>query len=410
MDPVPMTAEVGAVALDLASPSVGPANPGMREPDGSEYAGLLAALAALQPSPPCSPPATPTPPTASSQPSEDRAEHARAADIPNPPTASAATEPAPAETAGQFPDRPEAVPAVEQRPIAGGSEEPAPSLPARNPVAEGGDSPDPDPQHGQPGNKHLASSETSAGRADSGGGTAFAQSQQAMKALKLSEQFAGAGEQNLPNPKIPSAETAGMARSPRTSVSAIATVTAQDEAAATSSGLIPAHPPLEAASVVTRAPSSSAGLMVERISQLVANEAALLRAHRTDSLAVVIKPDAHTELFLHLRQRDGQIEAFVRCDRGDFTALNAGWQDLQERLARQDIRLTALRPSNSEADPNPMLPAGGPGGRQAGPRSRGREHGQDDREELSMAGSITEPLRLPGRTRSRRVAGWETWA
>ena len=83
------------------------------------------------------------------------------------------------------------------------------------------------------------------------------------------------------------------------------------------------------------------GTSVEHIAHLLATEGALLRAHRAESLAVVIQPDAQTQLFLQLRQRNGEMEATVRCEKGDFLALNASWRELQESLARQDIRLAA---------------------------------------------------------------------
>jgi hypothetical protein len=127
-------------------------------------------------------------------------------------------------------------------------------------------------------------------------------------------------------------------------------------------------------------------------------------SHRADSLAVVIRPDSHTELFLQLRQQDGQIEAFVRCERGDIASLGACWSELQERLARQDIRLNPLQPPIESREAPSTLPDKGE------TSSDRKRHRPSESEELPMVGSTTEPLRHPNRSRARRVQGWESWA
>ena len=160
---------------------------------------------------------------------------------------------------------------------------------------------------------------------------------------------------------------------------------------------------------------------VERISKLVLGEVALIKQHSSDSMAVVLRPDAETELFVHLTQRNGQIEATVRCERGDLQHLGALWGQLQESLAQQKIRLAPLQepPSNhsnfnqpSGSDPN--------GSGNGSPRHSQREGPPSDKQFMdewpTPAASSTDPAHVRGRggSRHRRLTtsrpGWETWA
>ena len=51
-----------------------------------------------------------------------------------------------------------------------------------------------------------------------------------------------------------------------------------------------------------------------------------------ESLSVVIRPGAGTELSLELRQRNGAVEAHAILQRGDFQMLNQHWPELQAQL------------------------------------------------------------------------------
>lgn len=239
-------------------------------------------------------------------------------------------------------------------------------------------------------------------------GTGHAQTEIAMKAMKFSEQFADGGEQNLPKPQIALVESAGI---PPATLSAAPTGTlAAPPVVETPSQLLADWNRIQQSGSTAQAtpPVSIPGnAQADRIAHLVATEAALMVSHRADSLAVVIRPDAQTELFLQLRQHNGQIEAFVRCERGDITSLGAGWGELQERLARQDIRLSPLQTPIQTRDDLSVPPGKGD---TAHDRSDRKRHDIPASEELPMVGSITEPLRRPARSRARKVNGWESWA
>jgi len=155
---------------------------------------------------------------------------------------------------------------------------------------------------------------------------------------------------------------------------------------------------------------------VERISRLVLGEAALIKQHSSDSMAVVLRPDAETELLVHLTQRNGQIEATVRCERGDWQQLGALWSQLQESLAQHKVRLAPLQePPSNPSNFNP------PAGSESNGQGQG-SHRQSSPEKQSMdewpapASSNTGPAHVRGRggSRHRRLTtsrpGWETWA
>lgn len=166
--------------------------------------------------------------------------------------------------------------------------------------------------------------------------------------------------------------------------------------------------------------ASAAAASVERISSLVLREAALVKKYGSDSMAVVLRPDAETELFVHLTQRNGQVEATVRCERGDAQHLGALWPQLQESLAQQKVRLAPLEESSgSRGSTNFQPPAGSlmSGGGERGPREDARPSQQQSMDEwpATPAPATATPHVRGGRgTRGRRIStsrpGWETWA
>lgn len=85
-----------------------------------------------------------------------------------------------------------------------------------------------------------------------------------------------------------------------------------------------------------------------RLFEGILHEAAIVRRLQPDSLAVVLRPDAQTEILLRLEQRNGQLEASARCDRGDYQFLTSHWPELRQCLEHQGIRLLDLeqRPDN----------------------------------------------------------------
>ena len=159
---------------------------------------------------------------------------------------------------------------------------------------------------------------------------------------------------------------------------------------------------------------------IERITGLVVREAALVKQHSSDSMSVVLRPDAETELLVHFTQRNGQIEASIRCERGDSQHLGALWAQLQESLAQQKVRLAPLQESSfSQPDFNSASGAdrngGGPGSDRQPPRQSLDEWPAPASPGASGAATTsTAHVRGGGGSRHRRIStsrpGWETWA
>jgi hypothetical protein len=154
---------------------------------------------------------------------------------------------------------------------------------------------------------------------------------------------------------------------------------------------------------------------VDRISNLLLRETSLVRQYSSDSMAVVLRPDDNTELYVHFAQRNGQIEATIRCDRGDAHQLGALWPQLQESLAQQRVRLAPLQegPSaNSNFNHSTGFSSSGEG-------SGSQRHSPSDRQSMdersAPASSIPDVSHVRERGGSRRRLttsrpGWETWA
>jgi hypothetical protein len=83
-------------------------------------------------------------------------------------------------------------------------------------------------------------------------------------------------------------------------------------------------------------------IQIERVSRLVFQEVVMIQQSGATSLAVSLKVDTRTELFLQLTSHDGQMLASLRFERGNPAGLGGCWQELQDALARQDVHLLPL--------------------------------------------------------------------
>lgn len=151
---------------------------------------------------------------------------------------------------------------------------------------------------------------------------------------------------------------------------------------------------------------------VERVEHLILKEASVVRQSGAGSLAVVLKPDAQTELFLQINHRAGQIEAVVRFDRGDAASLGLYWPQLQESLARLDVQLQPMKEfTPSTADHGSM------GSFSSADHQDSSSSGHRTPRSLSRDGENAFGETVPGREsmrpavpKARRVSGWESWA
>jgi hypothetical protein len=188
-------------------------------------------------------------------------------------------------------------------------------------------------------------------------------------------------------------------------------------------------------------PASEARL--QKIEELISKEVVRFRWSGQESVSVTIRPEEGTEVVVHLRQREGQMEAMLGMARGEAARFNGHWQQLHDALAEQNVRLLpgresaqALNPAGAGANLNMGSGSGsgsGPGGNPspgnqsgagtewrdgfggaADERSADRRRAQEmpafDGERPVTRG--TTPGRRPVRSAGPvgRPEGWEFWA
>ncbi|MGA2175608.1 MAG: hypothetical protein ABSH38_11565 [Verrucomicrobiota bacterium] len=147
----------------------------------------------------------------------------------------------------------------------------------------------------------------------------------------------------------------------------------------------------------TGAASSPATGQLAQIEQLISREVVIIREKGADSLGVSLKVDANTQLFLQLTNHNGQLQASLRCERGDFSALDTQWTQLQQALARQNVQL--------------MPPGAGASSSSQQPSDPQQRRLPQSREEAPAANVAVEPAqsRTP-KHRNRSRQRWESWA
>jgi hypothetical protein len=133
---------------------------------------------------------------------------------------------------------------------------------------------------------------------------------------------------------------------------------------------------------------------------MVTMHALRLSSNPTDSLQVVIKPGAGTQLSLELRQSGSGVEAHAVLQQGDFNHLNERWSDLQNRLEQRGIRLAPLTDDSASAN--------GAGG-QGQTFKQNKNQSAEPRAELAFASSASMTFAQPA-ARATAKQGWETWA
>ncbi|MEP6662310.1 MAG: hypothetical protein ABJC04_01480 [Verrucomicrobiota bacterium] len=88
----------------------------------------------------------------------------------------------------------------------------------------------------------------------------------------------------------------------------------------------------------------------ERLGNLIHNEVITFKVTGVNELAVSLKVDSQTEIFLGLTQRDGHIQASIRCESGSLAGIEGHWTQLQESLARHNVQLLPLEQNHASKD------------------------------------------------------------
>ena len=151
-----------------------------------------------------------------------------------------------------------------------------------------------------------------------------------------------------------------------------------------------------------------------QLAELVSNEVRVFKQTKADFVQVVLKPDQQTQIFIQFHWRDGQINAYARCQEGDTHALGSQWSQLQNTLSHQGVRLFGL----GEAPPAGGLPnqtrsatADSTASHTGGQPHRDHRQQSESLDELPLVGSVTEPLKTAPRKTARIPKGlFDSWA
>ena len=223
-------------------------------------------------------------------------------------------------------------------------------------------------------------------------GTSIAKQDTAVKQAENTNKFAGQNEKVLPGGAVSSAKTSALsassANNEQTTASAMANIStpgSTSSVSATDSVAIPA---------VTDTRTTT----LERTQEMVSLNAVRLSDSGNNSMQVVIKPDAGTQLSLQLKQQDGQVQVQAALQQGNFSQLSQQWPDLQQQLEQRGIQLAPLTDNGSFVDSN------------------GSETFQNKQNQTSDAGQevtyadMPTSMQVPEMTPKSTYKGWETWA
>ncbi len=147
----------------------------------------------------------------------------------------------------------------------------------------------------------------------------------------------------------------------------------------------------------------------QRLSTLIAGATVHLRQLGREDFEVTIQPEPGMEILLRVSLQGGGTEVQAELRRGDAAAVHARWQELQDRLAQQGIKLAGLALRSDPPDREGGA-SGGFAGRHPGnpdhPPGTGHHPHSLSRTPNHPPASIPHPLRS-GRGQGHR---WETWA
>jgi len=149
---------------------------------------------------------------------------------------------------------------------------------------------------------------------------------------------------------------------------------------------------------------------LDQVERLITREVVMVRQSGAEALAVSLKVDSKTSLFLQLTNHGGQIEASVRCESGDAGALNAHWGQLQESLSRQNIQLQPLEgglsSSSTPFDHSPNTA----GNSQENAKPEQSHSGPPPEKPSDDAMNAAVGLTKSKHHRPKSWHGWEKWA
>jgi hypothetical protein len=161
--------------------------------------------------------------------------------------------------------------------------------------------------------------------------------------------------------------------------------------------------PVAGGTTAAALPLDRPSVQVERVAQMVSDQAMTFRQTGASNLAVSLKVDAHTEIFLQLTTHDGQIQASLRYERGSGAGLDSHWDELQQSLARQNVQLLPRE--------DKVQPTGASLSNFDQSSSNPQRQARDLRQELPETVTV-KPISAATKTKTQTVSrqGWESWA
>jgi hypothetical protein len=136
---------------------------------------------------------------------------------------------------------------------------------------------------------------------------------------------------------------------------------------------------------------------MERLENVISREAVMIRQSGAQTLGVSMRLDSNTQIFLQLTSHNGEVQASVRCERGNFAPEDTQWAQLQQSLARQNV---ALLPMTGGSNLNFQQPSG--------ERSRQQAAAREDWAAAGLAVQPAQPRKQKEQNHPRK--NWESWA
>lgn len=144
---------------------------------------------------------------------------------------------------------------------------------------------------------------------------------------------------------------------------------------------------------------------LSRLADQLSGEVVLMQRLRSGAMTAVLKPDAHSELRVDLRRREGRLEIRATMERGDSQAISEGWSELQQQLRAQGVHLLPLeRPSSPPPTSRDSADSAGERSANSGSRGKNQQTPQETHDGTSWGrGETGQPMR-PASTRSANAS------
>jgi len=98
----------------------------------------------------------------------------------------------------------------------------------------------------------------------------------------------------------------------------------------------------ESATSADDVPQNTGGATLVTVLHGISDQVLEFKKLGADSMAVLLKPDDRTEIYLSVKSQSGHIEVSARLNAGDADLLNVHWGEIKSSLAKQGIELSDL--------------------------------------------------------------------